>query len=98
VRIIYACDTCGASFTHRDLAEAHEATHTAGPDPAMVDLTEADARAEPAVMALHMSIGWGSKRAAGILRDLVWSMAHRVGERHREAVVDEVLRRLEVER
>jgi len=96
MRIIYACEFCGESFTHRALAERHEATHTAGPDPAMVEATLADARTEPAVAALHMSIGWGSKRAAGILRDLVWSMAHRVGERHREAVVDEVLRRLGV--
>jgi hypothetical protein len=98
MRITYACDTCGASFTHREFAEAHEASHTAGPDPAVVEATYLNVHAEPACHALKQAIVWGSRRAHGILRDLVRSLAHRVPEQHREAVVDEVLRQLEVGR
>jgi hypothetical protein len=98
MRITYACEFCGESFTHRPLAAAHEATHTAGPDPAVVEATCLNAHAEPACHALKQAIVWGSRRAHGILQDLVWSLAHRVPEDHRQAVVDEVLRRLEVGR
>jgi hypothetical protein len=98
MRVVYECDSCGVRHaTATDCARC-EASHTAGPDPAVVEATYLDAHAEPACHALKQAIVWGSRRAHGVLRDLVWSLAHRVPEQHREAVAAEVLRRLEVGR